>query len=130
MRISDWSSDVCSSDLQAPVERIVRPRAALPEVRLSAGNDGMRRLLDFAKPLGTIRVAVVHPCDAASLGGAVDACRAGLIEPVLIGPRARLLAVAAEAGLAIDGMAMERSEESGVGEEWVRTCRDRGSRDH
>lgn len=95
------------AEVQAPVEPIVRPRAALPEVRLSAGNDGMRRLLDFAKPLGTIRVAVVHPCDEASLGGAIDAARAGLIEPVLIGPRARLLAVAAKAGLDIDGIAIE-----------------------
>lgn len=91
----------------APVEKIVRPRATLPEVRLTRGNDGVQRLLDYVKPLGSIRVAVVHPCDESSLGGAVDAWRAGLIEPVLVGPRARVEAVAALAGLDLTGIAIE-----------------------
>jgi phosphotransacetylase len=39
--------------------------------------------------------AVVHPCDAASLQGAVEAAAEGLVVPVLIGPRARIEAVAA-----------------------------------
>jgi phosphate acetyltransferase len=91
----------------APVEKIVRPRATLPEVRLTRGNDGVQRLLDYVKPLGSIRMAVVHPCDESSLGGAVDACRAGLIEPVLVAPRARLEAVAAQAGLDLTGIAIE-----------------------
>src|SRR5574343_350826 len=51
-----------------------------------------------------IRVAVVHPCDALSLGGALDARAAGLIEPLLVGPRTRLEAVAAEAGLSLAGI--------------------------
>ncbi|MDE1964762.1 MAG: bifunctional enoyl-CoA hydratase/phosphate acetyltransferase [Xanthomonadaceae bacterium] len=91
----------------APVEKIVRPRATLPEVRLTRGNDGVQRLLDYVKPLGAIRMAVVHPCDEASLGGAVDARRAGLIEPVLVAPRARLEAVAAQAGFDLAGIAIE-----------------------
>ncbi|MCP1375112.1 bifunctional enoyl-CoA hydratase/phosphate acetyltransferase [Dyella lutea] len=91
----------------APVEKIVRPRATLPEVRLTRGNDGVQRLLDYVKPLGAIRMAVVHPCDESSLGGAVDAWRAGLIEPVLVAPRARLEAVAAQAGFDLTGIAIE-----------------------
>ncbi|MEW5835096.1 MAG: bifunctional enoyl-CoA hydratase/phosphate acetyltransferase [Pseudomonadota bacterium] len=91
----------------APVEKIVRPRATLPEVRLTRGNDGVQRLLDYVKPLGAIRMAVVHPCDESSLGGAVDAYRAGLIEPVLVAPRARIEAVAAQAGLDLTGIAIE-----------------------
>ena len=65
------------------------------------------RLLEHVRPLGPIRVAVVHPCDALSLGGALDARAAGLIEPVLVGPRARLEAVAAEAGLSLAGIEIE-----------------------
>jgi len=95
------------ADVLAPVEKIVRPRATLPEVRLSDGNGGVRQLLDYARPLGAIRVAVVHPCDESSLGGAIDAWRAGLIEPVLIGPRAKLEAVAKEAGFDLTGLAIE-----------------------
>ncbi|ANK82209.1 MAG: phosphate acetyltransferase [Rhizobiales bacterium NRL2] len=45
--------------------------------------------------------AVVHPCDAPSLQGAADAARAGLIEPLLVGPRHRIDAAAAELGLDI-----------------------------
>lgn len=95
------------ADVLAPVEKIVRPRATLPEVRLSDGNGGVRQLLDYVRPLGAIRVAVVHPCDESSLGGAIDAWRAGLIEPVLIGPRAKLEAVAAEAGFDLTGLTIE-----------------------
>ncbi len=91
----------------APVEKIVRPRATLPEVRLTPGHDSVQRLLDYAKPLGAIRMAVVHPCDESSLGGALDARHAGLIEPVLVAPRARLEAVAAAAGFDLTGIAID-----------------------
>jgi phosphate acetyltransferase len=43
--------------------------------------------------------AVVHPCDASSLTAALDAAHAGLIRPLLVGPRARIDAVARETGL-------------------------------
>ncbi len=90
----------------APTEKIERASATLPEVRLTAGG-GLERLLERVRPLGSIRVAVVHPCDALSLSGALDARDAGLIEPVLVAPRARLEAVAAEAGLSLAGLDIE-----------------------
>ena len=40
--------------------------------------------------------AVAHPCDRSSLEGALDAARLGLITPTLVGPAARIAAVAAE----------------------------------
>ena len=90
----------------APSEKIERPANTLPEVRITTAN-GMPRLLQHVQPLGPVRVAVVHPCDALSLGGALDARAAALIEPVLVGPRARIEAVAAEAGLDLTGIAIE-----------------------
>ncbi|MBS0516371.1 MAG: bifunctional enoyl-CoA hydratase/phosphate acetyltransferase [Proteobacteria bacterium] len=89
----------------APTERIERPRTALPEVHLIDGAG--KTLLDAVQPLGAIRVAVVHPCDEASLTAALDARRAGLIEPVLVAPRAKLEAVARTAGLDLAGIAIE-----------------------
>jgi phosphate acetyltransferase/phosphate butyryltransferase len=71
------------------------------------GEAGLTRLLDLARPLGPLRVAVVHPCDEISLLGALDAHAAGLIEPVLVAPRARLQAVAHSAGLDISDLAIE-----------------------
>jgi phosphate acetyltransferase len=47
---------------------------------------------------------VVHPCDAPSLRGALQAAAHGLIEPVLVGPRHKLGAAAAEAGLSLQGV--------------------------
>ena len=89
----------------APTERIERPRATLPEIRLLDGAG--KTLLDYVRPLGAIRVAVVHPCDASSLSAVFDAMRAGLIEPVLVAPRAKLDAVASQAGLDLSGLPVE-----------------------
>ena len=96
------------AEVVAPDERIERVRSALPEIRLDvAGNDGLQRLLAHVAPMEPIRVAVVHPCDALSLSGALDARAAGLIVPVLVGPRVRIEAVAAEAGIDLAGVALE-----------------------
>ena len=95
------------ADVLAPAERIEWRAAQLPEVRLSGGGDGLARLLAAVRPLGALKVAVVHPCDAASLGAALQACAAGLIEPLLVAPRARLEAVAAAQGWDLTGLAIE-----------------------
>src|SRR5690606_875370 len=64
-------------------------------------------LLERAQRLGPIRVAVVHPCDATSLAAALDAHRAGLIEPVLVAPRGKLEQVAQGAALDLTGIPIE-----------------------
>jgi phosphotransacetylase/acyl dehydratase len=46
-----------------------------------------------------IACVVVHPCERTALEGALDAAAAGIITPILVGPAARIRAVAAEAGL-------------------------------
>jgi phosphotransacetylase len=92
----------------APDRRIERPRSTLPQIRRDpAGNDGLQRLLAHVATMAPIRVAVVHPCDSPSLAGAFDARAARLIEPVLVGPRARIEAAAAEAGLDLSGCTIE-----------------------
>ena len=49
--------------------------------------------------LEPIRTAVVHPVDTPSLLGAVEAARARLIVPVLVGPEVKIRAAAAQAQL-------------------------------
>lgn len=96
------------AEVIAPDQPIERLRTALPEIRLHVGGqDGLQRLLAHVAGLQAIRVAVVHPCDAASLSAALDARAAGLIEPVLVGPRARLESVAAQEHLDLAGLAIE-----------------------
>jgi phosphate acetyltransferase len=46
---------------------------------------------------------VAHPCDETSLRGAVAAAAAGLIEPVLVGPEARIRGIADEHGIDLAG---------------------------
>ena len=60
------------------------------------------RLIARVKDLPPTPTVVAHPCSASALEGAVDAAEMGIIAPVLVGPRAKIEAVAAEAGLAID----------------------------
>jgi phosphate acetyltransferase len=54
--------------------------------------------------LAPVRTAVAHPCDETSLRGAVEAAEAKLIKPVLVGPRARIDALAAKLSLDITAL--------------------------
>lgn len=77
----------------------------LAEAGIHVVEDGrVQHLLAHVQSLEAIRVAVVHPCDEASLSATLDARLAGLIEPVLVAPRTRLDAVAAECGLDLSGI--------------------------
>ena len=54
------------------------------------------RLIALAKQMPPVSTIVVHPCDETSLRGAVEAAEAGLIIPTLVGPAAKMSAVANE----------------------------------
>ena len=60
-------------------------------------------LLERCRSLPPVPTAVAHPCDAASLEGALLAARHGLIAPILVGPEARIRSVAEAAGLDLTG---------------------------
>jgi phosphate acetyltransferase len=57
------------------------------------------RLIAAAKSLQPIATAVAHPCDETSLRGAVEAGEAGLIKPILVGPKDKIAAVAKQYSL-------------------------------
>jgi phosphate acetyltransferase len=61
------------------------------------------QLIKRCKKLPAASTAVAHPCDESSLQGAVDAARAGLIAPILVGPAARIREIASKAGINIAG---------------------------
>ena len=88
----------------APTEKVRRPRAALPEVELRQSNTRFRTLIEKTKALPAMRTAVVHPCDALSLQGALAAAAEEMIVPILVGPRPKIEAAAAEAGVDIGGL--------------------------
>ncbi len=57
-------------------------------------HDKYDRLVATAQSLPKLKVAVAHPCDAASLEAVFDAVELGLMEPILVGPRAKITAAA------------------------------------
>src|SRR5450759_5196826 len=88
-----------TADVIAPTEKISRPRVVLPEIELRQKGRRYERLIEMTRGLEPIRTAVVHPVDTPSLFGAVEAARAKLIVPVLVGPEAKIRAAAAQAQL-------------------------------
>ena len=61
------------------------------------------RLIARCKALTPVPTAVAHPCDESSLRGAVEAAELGILQPILVGPRARIEAVAAQFQINISG---------------------------
>jgi phosphate acetyltransferase len=70
------------------------------------------RLINAAQAEAVIKVAVAHPCDDVSLHGAVEAARLRLIEPILVGPEARIRSVATGAGIDLGGLEIVGAEHS------------------
>ncbi len=56
-------------------------------------------MLEHCKSLEAIPTVVAHPCEESALTGAVEAAQAGLIEPILVGPAAKIEQVARFANL-------------------------------
>jgi phosphate acetyltransferase len=61
------------------------------------------RLIARAKQVPAATTIVVHPCEETSLRGPIEAAEAGIITPILVGPAAKISAVAHEHGMDIDG---------------------------
>jgi phosphate acetyltransferase len=82
----------------APAEKLRAPALPLPEVHLRR-HDSYRELIECVDRIPAIPCAVAHPCDESSLRGAVEAAEAGMIVPTLVGPTAKIQAVAERCGL-------------------------------
>src|SRR5213083_3012158 len=68
----------------------------------SRGTGKYEQLLARCKGMTATPTAVAHPCDDASLGAVVEAARAGIIAPILVGPVERIRTVAKTCGLDIE----------------------------
>ncbi len=94
------------AEVIAPKEKVRRPRRDMPAVHLHERGARHAQLVAAARAVGPIATAVIHPCDADSLLGALAARDAGLIVPVLVGPLAKIRAVALAEGVRLDGIAL------------------------
>jgi len=90
--------------VMAPVEKLRLPRVHAPHISLFDPEVRHANLLALGANLEPVLCGVVHPCDADSLQGAMDAHLAGLIKAVLIAPEKKLRALAAEANIDISNV--------------------------
>ncbi|MFT6072918.1 MAG: phosphotransacetylase/acyl dehydratase [Alphaproteobacteria bacterium] len=84
----------------APSKNIVWDALPLPEVQIKTPAHNYEKwFLDKSYDLKPLKVAVVHPVDVYSLVGAIEAAKAGVIEPILIGPEDKIRNTAQEANI-------------------------------
>jgi phosphate acetyltransferase len=95
----------------APAEPVVWPQIARPDVSVR-NHDRYDAFLREARSLPSLRTAVVHPCSAEAIKAAIEARDEGMIEPVLIGPEAKIRAAAELAQVSLDGVTIEVVEHS------------------
>ena len=91
---------------------IERQELDLGEGAMAGKHEKYQRMLDYCKTLPPTPTAVAHPCDDSSLEGVVVAAQMGLIAPILVGPRARIEAIAKEHALDLAGLPIEETEHS------------------
>ncbi|MCF8179551.1 MAG: bifunctional enoyl-CoA hydratase/phosphate acetyltransferase [Sulfuritalea sp.] len=93
-----------TAEVLAPTEKIKRLKASLPDFKLSATRKArFEHLLEISRGLAPISMAVVHPCDAESLKGALLARDRGLIIPTLVGPEEKIRQLAESHQLDLHG---------------------------
>jgi phosphotransacetylase/acyl dehydratase len=83
------------AEVMAPTIKVRREATALPDLHLHR-HERFAQLMALAHQRPRIRCAVVYPDDMSSLMTAIEAAQAGLITPVLVGPRASIAALAAQ----------------------------------
>lgn len=86
--------------VRAPKHQVRRMRVELPDVLVARHErfDGWLSEAARGSPLST---AIAYPCDQTTLCAAVKAAKAGLITPILVGPRSDITRAATEAKLDI-----------------------------
>jgi phosphate acetyltransferase len=67
----------------------------------ATGTGKYEQLLERCRGLAPIPTAVAYPCEETALAAAIDAARDGLITPILVGPAAKISAVAKAAGILV-----------------------------
>ena len=101
-----------SADIVAPKKTIA---AEPPEEYFELIREKGRRykiLIERTRDMKPLTTAVVHPVDEPSLMGAIEAAREDLIEPVLVGPEAKIRRAADAAGVDISRYPIVSTEHS------------------
>lgn len=83
--------------VMAPTQKIVRPRMQTPKLNVFDPQARIDAFLASLKSDQPVRVAIVHPTEAATLTAALELKETGCIVPILVGPRTKIETAAASA---------------------------------
>jgi phosphate acetyltransferase len=100
-----------TAEVIAPAEKVRRQSVPLPNVRVRR-HERYEQLIARCEKLPPVKTAVVHPCDRESLEAALEAARAHLIRPTLVGPRRKIEAAARALSADISGFPLVETEHS------------------
>lgn len=75
-------------------------------------HQALEHAIQLAATKTSIKMAVVHPVDFNSLKGAMDAKEANIIQPILVGPQAKIKAVAQKNGIDLNDVELIDTEHS------------------
>lgn len=102
------------AEVIAPLEKVRRPSAILPvlqksqirQVVIQFPEQGSKygKLILAASEQAAVHTAVVYPCDSLSITAVRAAASQRIIVPVLVGPKAKIIAAAKIAGQSLNGM--------------------------
>ena len=95
----------------APEAPVAWPQAARPEISVRH-HDRYEAIIRHARSSVALRTAIVHPCSVDAIKAAIEARDEGLLDPVLIGPEAKIRAAAEAAEVSLDGVTIEAVEHS------------------
>lgn len=85
---------------------------AEPNTLTPPTNNQLEFFIEQARKAGAIRTVVVHPVDHNSLIGATEAAEQGLIDPILVGPEAKIRAAAEAENVDISQFSLVSTEHS------------------
>lgn len=90
------------AEVIAPTKKIRRAKAVLPEISLRRTHSLFDPYIEKAKTLGSLTAGVIFPVHPRIIRAVDHAHKAGLINPILIGPKDRIQSAAAIAEINID----------------------------
>lgn len=95
----------------APSTPVAWPSAPRPDVSVRR-HGRYEAFIRDARAGPALRTAIVHPCSVEAILAVLEARDDGLLDPVLIGPEAKIRAAAEAANVSLDGMPIEAVEHS------------------
>lgn len=84
------------AEVLAPTTKVRRPKTVMPEIALRRPQSLFDPYLEQAKKFQPLRAAVIYPVHEKILRAVDEAAQAGLIAPLLIGPKSRIQQIAKE----------------------------------